>query len=217
MRGAGASPLQENPAQDASRWEEAIAAFEQSDQKNPPPKGGVLFVGSSSIRLWDLDAHFPKIDAINRGFGGSQLSDVVHYTDRIVLPYEPRLIVLYAGDNDIAAGKSPEQVFQDFQQFVNRVRARQPGTKIAFIAIKPSLKRWPLIDKIRDANARIERMCREDDRLTFVDIDAPMLGPDGKPRPELFREDGLHLNEDGYRLWTSLLKTSLDGLSAGKE
>jgi len=193
------------PAQ-PQRWEKAIQAFEQQDRLHPPPKRGIVFIGSSSIRLWDLKKHFPGLPVVNRGFGGSQIADSTYYAPRILLPLEPRIVVLYAGDNDIAAGKSPEQVFADFEEFAATVHRALPATRIAFIAIKPSLARWHLVEKMRRANALIREAARRSPLIDFVDIDAPMTGPDGKPRAELFRADGLHLNEKGYALWTRLLR-----------
>ncbi|HEY7154546.1 MAG TPA: SGNH/GDSL hydrolase family protein [Gemmataceae bacterium] len=195
---------------DFSRWEKDITAFERRDKENPPSKDGILFVGSSSIRLWDLPKSFPGLNAINRGFGGSHLADVVHFAPRIVLNYEPRLIVLYAGDNDIAAGKTPERVRDDFKAFVQRVHEKLPKTKIVYISIKPSIRRWQLIDKIRKANALVEAECKKSERTLYFDAAAPMLGDDGKPRPELFAKDGLHLNAKGYALWAERLKPYLE-------
>jgi len=197
------------PAQ-PQRWEKTIQAFERQDRLQPPTKRGIVFIGSSSIRLWDLEKHFPGLPVVNRGFGGSHIADCTYYAPRILLPLEPRIVVLYAGDNDIAAGKSPEQVFADFQEFVSTVHRALPATRIVFIAIKPSLARWKLVEKMRRANAWIRKAAGEDPLIDFVDVDAPMIGPDGKPRPELFREDGLHLNEKGYALWTRLLKPYLE-------
>lgn len=200
----------DNAAAEAERrWGGAIRAFEEADRRDPPPPNGILFVGSSSIRLWKLDKHFPNLPVINRGFGGSQVSDTLHFADRIVVPYRPLIVVLYAGDNDIAAGESPEQVADDFQRLVRKIHERLPQTRIAFIAIKPSLARWELYDKMRDANERIRAICEENERLTFIDIAAPMLGDDGWPRKELFADDGLHLNEEGYRLWTEIVTPHL--------
>ncbi len=192
-----------------ARWEKAIAAFEQQDRKQPPPQNAILFAGSSSIRLWDLPKSFPKRDVINRGFGGSHVIDSVHFAPRIILKYKPRMIVLYAGDNDLAAGNSPEQVRAAFKAFVETVRKELPRTRIAFLAIKPSIRRWPLVDKIRKANALVAAECGKGEGLVFVDVFTPMLGKDGKPRPELFARDGLHLNAKGYELWASLLKPHL--------
>jgi lysophospholipase L1-like esterase len=194
---------------DFSRWEKDIAAFEQQDKDNPPPKHAILFVGSSSIRRWDLAKSFPDLDVINRGFGGSQLADSVHFAPRIVLKHEPRLVVLYAGDNDIAAGKSPEQVADDFDGFVQAVHDKLPKTRILYLSIKPSIKRWQLVDKMRKANSLIEARCKQDDWLRYIDVATPLLGDDGKPRAELFVEDGLHLNDKGYALWASVLKPQL--------
>jgi hypothetical protein len=132
---------------DFSRWEKDIAAFEMKDKESPPPKGAVLFAGSSSIRLWDLKKSFPTLEAINRGFGGSQIADTTHFAPRIILKTEPRIIVLYAGDNDLAAGKKPDQVSKDFQAFAQVVHKQLPKTRIVFVAIKPSPARWHLVDK----------------------------------------------------------------------
>src|SRR5262249_34572144 len=179
------------------------------DKEKPPPKNAVLFAGSSSIRLWDVSKSFPGLDVINRGFGGSQLADSTHFAPRIILKHQPRMVVLYAGDNDLAFGKTPEQVSGDFQAFVKAIHQELPKTKIAFISIKPSIQRWKLVDKIKKANSLVEAFCKQDGRLTYVDVFMPMLGEDSKPRPELFVKDGLHLSDRGYELWTSILKPYL--------
>lgn len=207
-----AVPAKGEEKQGFSRWEKDIAAFERLDREKPPPKNPIVFVGSSSIRLWDLSKSFPRLPALNRGFGGSHLADVVHFAPRIVLKYEPRLIVLYAGDNDLAAGKTPERVRSDFQAFVKIVHENLPKSRIVFICIKPSLRRWALIDKIRNANALVATECKKDERLLYVDVAAPMLGADGKPRRELFADDGLHLNAKGYALWAERLQPLLDAV-----
>jgi lysophospholipase L1-like esterase len=192
-----------------ARWEKEIAAYEKQDREKPPAKGGIVCVGSSTVRLWNLAKSFPGVDAINRGFGGSQLADSVHFAPRLVLKHEPRLVVLYAGDNDLAAGKTPEQVAADFRAFAEAVHRQLPKTRILYIAIKPSVKRWNLIDKARAANAMIEEACKKDERLTIIDLGKPLLGEDGRPKPELFRADGLHLNEKGYALWAAALQPYL--------
>jgi lysophospholipase L1-like esterase len=190
---------------DFARWEKDIAAFEKQDRDRPPPKNAVLFVGSSSIRLWDLPRSFPETEVINRGFGGSHLADAAHFAPRLVVKYEPRLVVLYAGDNDIAAGKSPEQVAADFRDFAGTVRKGLPKARILFLSIKPSPRRWALREKVAKANALIEAQCKQDEGLLYLDVATPLLGKDGRPRPELFREDDLHLNARGYELWASVL------------
>jgi lysophospholipase L1-like esterase len=193
----------------SGRWEKSIVAFEEKDKANPPPHHAVLFVGSSSILFWDVAKSFPGMDVINRGFGGSELADSVHFAPRIVLPYEPRTVVLYAGDNDLASGKTPEQVAADFREFTRVVLAKLPKTRIVNISIKPSPSRWKLVDKSRQANDLIAAHCNSDERLVYVDVTAAMLGADGKPKAELFRGDGLHLNAKGYEIWASLLKPHL--------
>lgn len=191
------------------RWEEDIAAFEAADRQDAPARGGIVFIGSSSIRKWNLNCWLPGKKAVNRGFGGSQMADSAHYAGRILIPLKPKRVVLYAGDNDINAGKTPAVVLADYKSFVAEVHAALPDTKIAFIAIKPSLKRWNLVGTMREANTLIRQVAASDPRLDYIDIDGPMLGTDGKPKPELFADDGLHLSDAGYRLWTSIVKPYL--------
>ena len=128
-----------------SRWEKTIQGFEQRDREQAPPKGEILFVGSSSIRFWDTDKYFPDLKVINRGFGGSQVADSVEFAHRIVIPYAPRIVVLYAGDNDIAAGQSADDVLRDMKEFIRTAREVLPDTRIGYVAIKPSLARWKLV------------------------------------------------------------------------
>lgn len=193
------SQPQSNPS---TAWEAEIKQFENEDQKRPPAKGAVLFIGSSSIRLWKtLAKDFPDVTVLNRGFGGSQIADSTYYVDRIVTPYQPRLIVLYAGDNDLANGKTPSQVFADYQQFVSKVREALPGVRIAYIAIKPSPARWHLLLAIKTTNLMIKQFVGKKKGLEYIDVFTGMLGTDGKPRQELYAEDGLHMSEKGYALW----------------
>jgi lysophospholipase L1-like esterase len=188
-----------------------IAAFEKRDAIVMPTRDGVLFLGSSSIRMWtDLPRDFAGHNVINRGFGGSTIPDSVRYADRIAIPYSPRTIVFYAGDNDLAAGHTPEEVTADFQALVAKVHARLPRTRILFLSIKPSLSRWQLMDSIRTTNALIQAYTATDPRLGYIDIVPAMLGPDGKPRPELFREDGLHMTRAGYDIWRAAVGKALN-------
>src|SRR5882762_4838822 len=189
-----------------NKWEPEIQQFEKSDKENPPPKGAVLFVGSSSIRMWkSLAEDFPGIKVINRGFGGSEIADSTFYVDRIVTPYFPGMIVFYAGDNDLSNGKTPQQVFDDYKAFVSRVRLKLPSTKIAFISIKPSPARASIIDRMRQANDLIRIYSSHDKGLLFIDVFTLMLGKDGNPRPDLFGPDMLHMNGQGYDLWKSVV------------
>ena len=198
------------PALAQEQWEEAIQAFEQMDETDPPPEGAILFTGSSSIRMWTtLAQDFPDARVVNRGFGGSQMSDLIHFADRIVTPYAPRLILIYEGDNDVAAGKTAEQVFTDYRQFVSLVHDQLPDTRIAFIAIKPSLARRALMDEMQKANELVEEYASIRDRLGYIDIFTPMLGEDGEPLSDIFLEDGLHLNAAGYAIWVEAVRPYL--------
>jgi lysophospholipase L1-like esterase len=216
-----------------SAFEPEIRAFEESDRKAPPPQGAVLFVGSSSIRMWStLAEDFPGTPIVNRGFGGSQIADSIRFAGRIVLPHKPRHVLLYAGDNDVASGKSPEQVLADFRAFVETIHAALPEARITYIAIKPSVARWALVDKIREANRLVREFCERDDGadkagdneggagqdlLGYADVFTPMLGPDGKPRPELLLDDGLHLTREGYKVWAEVIRPLLQPRSGGRQ
>lgn len=195
-------PTTENPAK---RWEQTIREFEDWDSKNSFASDAVLFVGSSSIRLWPTRECFGEFAVINRGFGGSQISDVNYYADRIVLHYEPKVIVFYAGDNDVAAGKSARRVFDDYKAFIKLVHKKLPRTRIVFVAIKPSWKRWSLWPVMSQANAMIKDFSEDDRRLFYFDSATPLLGSDNKPNAKFFLKDKLHLNAAGYEVWTKAL------------
>jgi lysophospholipase L1-like esterase len=197
-------------AADTGRFEAEIRAFEQRDREAPPPRDPVLFVGSSSIGMWcALDRDFPGLAVLNRGFGGSEMRDVLHYAERVVLPYRPRTIVLYEGDNDLASGRTPDEVHDAFRRFAALVRDRLPGTRLVYLAIKPSPARAPLLARVRATNARLREDARRDPSITYVDVFTPMLRRDGRPRPELFGGDGLHMNSAGYAVWRAALAPAL--------
>ena len=207
-------PAKSTPAE--SKWEKTIAAFEEQDKNSPPAPGGIVFYGSSSIKLWDLKKSFPELPAINRGFGGSQMSDAAQFVRRAVTPLKPKTIVLYEGDNDLNVNKSPQQVAADFGMLLKSLRADLPAAKLIVIGCKPSPSRWKLIDKQRELNRLLAERCQADKYATFLDVEKPMLGEGGQPRAELFRDDKLHLNDAGYELWNSLLapvlaKSAKDG------
>ena len=191
-----------------SKWEPEIKVFEENDKTNPPPKNAILFIGSSSIRKWTgLKQDFAGWPVINRGFGGSQIEDSTALADRIIFPYQPHLILLYAGDNDLAAGKSVEQVVADYRAFVQKVRSVLPETRIAFISIKPCPSRWRLKEKVEAANHQIAVLT--DHGLAFIDVYSRMLGADGRPEPDLFLPDALHPSAKCYQLWASLIRPYL--------
>jgi lysophospholipase L1-like esterase len=195
----------QNAAAPIDKWAKEMAAFEEQDLKDPAI-GGVVFVGSSSIRLWDLGKYFPGVPALNRGFGGSEIPDSVSHVDLLVVKHKPTTVIFYAGDNDIANGRTPQQILDDYKAFVAKVHAALPATRIAFIGIKPSIQRWALVDKVRAANALVRDYAGTDERLGFIDVDGPMLGWDEKPRKELFIADGLHMTPKGYEIWTALVR-----------
>ena len=190
-----------------NRFEKAIVQFENMDKEHPPPEKSVLFIGSSSIRMWKtLVEDFAPLTVINRGFGGSQFTDAIHFANRIVIPYKPALILVYEGDNDIASKKSPERVLLDYKRFVAAVRKGLPNIPVYFISIKPSPSRWAIWEDMKEANNLIEKITEKDELLEFIDVSTPMLDKDGTVRPELFTDDNLHMNADGYRLWTRIIK-----------
>ncbi len=193
----------QDPNDAFAKWERSIAAFEAADKKSPPPTDPILFVGSSSIRMWDLDPFFPKFKKINRGFGGSTIADSIHFFDRLIKPYQPQVILLYAGDNDIAKGLSPEQVFADFKTLTAKLEKSLPGTPLIYIAIKPSISRKKLWPQMKKANDLIAAYCAQKSTLQFGDIASPML--EQNLSPDLFKKDGLHLTEKGYELWKKAL------------
>jgi lysophospholipase L1-like esterase len=195
------------PPFDPTPFEAEILAFEAADRASPPPAGGVVFIGSSSIKNWtDVARDFPDLPVLNRGFGGSTVADVIHYEGRILLPYRPRLVVFYAGDNDLAMGRPPEQVLGDYRAFVARLRSALPAARVAFISIKPSPSRRAYIDRVRETNRGIRMEIARDSLQAYVDVFTPMLGATGEPRPELFLPDSLHMTRAGYLLWRALLQ-----------
>jgi len=188
-----------------ARFESEIAAFEKSDHQNAVPRDAILFIGSSTIRLWQTADAFPDLPVINRGFGGSTIADVNHFADRIVFKYKPRTIVFYAGDNDIAGGRSPERVFGDFEKFANSVHERLPNAKLIYLAIKPSPLRWKMWPQSQIVNDRVRQLIKKNRNDLYVDTAPTILGSDGEPQKELFRNDGLHMNPKGYASWNKIL------------
>lgn len=193
-------------------WSEAMAAFAREDAARPSPTGAVLFVGSSSIRMWStLAADFPGTPVVNRGFGGSHIADSVCHFDRLVAPHQPRLVVFYAGTNDIAAGKTPEAVAADFRAFCDLLHAARPAARIIYISIQLSPARWQFREKFALANTYIAAFCAADPRRRFLDTNAAMLTPEGQAPLEFFQADQLHLSPAGYAVWRRLLAPLLQG------
>ena len=197
-----------------------INAFQEADRKRMPPTGAVLFLGSSTIRLWStLAQDFPEVPVINRGFGGSLIQDSTRYADRIAIPYKPKMIVFFAGTNDLAYGnKNPQQVLQDFKDFVAKVHGALPDTRIVYLSINPTVARWNQQLAVMEANYLIEKFIFETrsptKKLNFINTHAQLLSADGMPQPNLLQADGLHLNSEGYKAYTAIVKPRVLALAA---
>ena len=204
-----AAPLPVSPAYAAamSRWQGSLSAFDSADKERLPGEGGVLFVGSSTIRFWThLAQDFREQPVvINRGFGGSTMADCSLFTRELVVRYKPRHVLVYAGDNDLAEGRTPLQVLDSFIQFARTVRETLPDARISYISVKPSPAREALLPKVRETNNVISAYVRTLDNSEYIDIFTPMMGTDERPRADLFLGDRLHMNEAGYRLWHSVI------------
>jgi lysophospholipase L1-like esterase len=194
---------------DPNRFKKEIENFIHWDKKNSFPSNSILFIGSSSIKMWSTAECFPGLPVINRGFGGAHISDINYFYDTIVKKYKPMVIVFYAGDNDIAAEKGVSRVFEDFSEFTSRLEKDMPDTPLLYLTIKPSIARWEYWDEMNEVNMRIKECYAENKFLIFVDTASLMLGEDGSPKKDLFLDDGLHLNEAGYSLWMSVVKSHL--------
>jgi len=211
LASAGLISAQTQPPAKTNRWERDIQAFEASDRTNPPPMNAVLFTGASNIRLWkNVGEAFPGHKVFNRGFGGAEMSDLAEFSGRIVIPYHPKIVIVYAGDNDLAGHKTPERILADFKTFAQEVHTALPETVICCIAVKPSPSRARLVPQVKQTDALLESFCRTDANTIYIDDLTPMLSATGGPRPELFGKDGLHLNEKGRAIWTSLIRPILD-------
>lgn len=193
-----------------AQWEKEISAYEKADTTNPPPQGALLFIGSSTIRLWKtLAQDFPDHRVINRGFGGSQIVDSTHFAGRVIFPYAPKAIFLRAGGNDLWAGKSPEEVFDDFTNFVAAIQAKLPEADIHFVSLSPSVARWSQHEKEKSLNALVKEFIGQRPHLKYIETYSIVLGADGQPRPELFVGDKLHFNAEGYKLLAEAVRPHL--------
>ncbi|MBM4155861.1 MAG: hypothetical protein FJ221_12660 [Lentisphaerae bacterium] len=207
---AWAAAAADAPAATTNRFDAEIRAMARRDATNPPPAEPVVFAGSSSIRLWKtLAADFPGRPVVNNGFGGAKMTDLLQAFDRVIAPYKPPVLILYCGENDVAAGRDALATADDYRVLFRRCRELRPDMKIAVIPMKPSLKRWAIWPALQTGNARIAQHCREAG-VDVIDVVPEMLGPDGTPRPELFIADRLHMGADGYRIWTRLVTQWLD-------
>jgi lysophospholipase L1-like esterase len=204
-------PSQNNP--DPGRFADEISAFEQWDSRNSAPGRAVLFTGSSSIRLWTTARAFSEYPVINRGFGGSHIPDLIHYYDRVIGRFDPALIILYCGENDVASGIPPNQVFEDYTHLLDRILNDFPDVHFLYISIKPSNSRIQHTENFTGFNRMVEEFNRGEARLHYIDLAAPLTGKDSRPVDAYFLPDRLHLNEQGYEAWNKLLAPFLDELN----
>lgn len=189
-----------------------INAFRKQDSISTPPKNAILFVGSSSFRMWhDVQNYFPGYTIINRGFGGSSLPDVIRYADDIILPYQPRQVVVYCGENDIAADDtlSAAVVTERFKTLFNIIRNKYRKVPIVFVSIKPSPSRWTMQDRMVETNRLVREFLATKKKTSYVDVYTPMLKPDGKPMEDLFLKDNLHMTPKGYVIWQKAIEPIL--------
>lgn len=194
-----------------NRFELEVRVLEAADAKSDSLRHAVMLYGSSSFRLWkDVESRFPNHPVVNRGFGGSQLSDLNFFFDRLVVPAAPKVLLIYGGDNDIAAKKSPQQVLDDFRELVARAKRKLPGIRIAFLAIKPSPSRAGLLSAQSEANRQVEKFAKSVRRVDYLDVATPLLDAQGNPDPACFIQDRLHLNALGYDRWVKVLGPYLE-------
>lgn len=193
------------------RFENAIAAFEAADAQAMPPRGAVLCVGSSSIRLWHgtLAEDLAPLTVIGRGFGGSNANDLLYFADRIVIPYKPRAVMIYEGDNDVAQGIDPSTILATYEKLLDKIEDELPGCRVYVLTAKPSIRRWSMWPKMQQVNQGLAGLAEERKAVTLIDIASPMLDAHGKPRAELFVKDNLHLNRAGYELWRDTIRPAL--------
>ena len=193
-----------------NRWEPFIQAFEEQDQEDPPPENAIVFAGSSSIVYWrTLKDDMAPLTVINRGFGGSQMFELNMYRDRIVTNYKPKAIVVYEGDNDVAAGKSVNEIVSQSRDFISHVDKELSSTEIYLIAVKPSIARAAMWETMKEVNDQLKKLAEENAKVHYLDIASPMLQESGLVKEDLFVDDGLHLNAKGYEIWTNVVRPVL--------
>ena len=202
---------------DPDRWQARVQRYLEKDKVSPPPVGGIVFTGSSSIDMWlSLAKDFPDLPVVRRGIGGTRMSDLRHFAPLLVYPLKPRIVVVYSGENDLNDGGTVDSVLKGFELVCKQIHAQAPNAPIVYLAIKPSPKRQALLPVMRAANDGIAALCAKDPLCTFVDVFSPMLNAQGGPRSELYLDDQLHMNDAGYRLWTEIVKPVLAGLEQRK-
>jgi lysophospholipase L1-like esterase len=202
---SGALLLAQNPTRFEKEVDSIVTANKSVNKENL-----ILFTGSSSIRLWkSLKASFPNNNVLNMGFGGSEMADLLYYTEKLIIPFQPKQIFIYEGDNDLSFGRSAEQIIAYADSILSRIRVHLPQSEVIFISPKPSLKRWELKEKYEDYNKKLRDWTTRKYGVRFADVWTPMLDGNGNVLHDIFISDGLHLNEKGYSIWTNALRKYL--------
>lgn len=192
-------------AQDPARFQKEVDSIVATN-KSVNKDNLILFTGSSSIRMWNLSASFPEHNVLNMGFGGSEMADLLYYVDKVIIPFKPKQIFIYEGDNDLSFGRTPEQILASADGILSFVRKHLPESEVIFISPKPSLERWALKEKYEDYNKKLKNWTAQKRNVRFADVWSPMLDKDGKVMQDIFIADGLHLNDKGYSIWTNALR-----------
>lgn len=193
-----------------TKWGESISRYESLDSVSMPEPGGILLLGSSSFTIWrDVHDYFPGRNIVNRGFGGSQMCDVLYFRERLILPYQPVQIILYEGENDIALGKMPDTIFSELVQLVNWTKTQFPDIRISVLSMKPSPRRWEFKETMLEMNRKLKQYAHETENIDFINIWDPMLDNDGKPVDANYLDDLLHLNANGYKIWQKAISPFL--------
>lgn len=188
------------------RFESSMQEFDEKDRKNPPAEGVILFTGSSSIKMWqDIDEYFPEHDVLNRGFGGSDFSDLLHYKDRVIFKYKPSKIFIYEGDNDIASGEDPKDILKEAKQLRKAIKKELPGVPVIFISAKPSVSRWHLKEQYKDLNKKLQKYAKRTKNTEYADVWTPALDENDEVMKDIFLKDNLHMNAKGYKIWQEVL------------
>ena len=193
------------PWPNPERFRATMTAFSEQDRLTPAPQGAVLGVGSSSMRYWATNGmfneHLSPLTVINRGFGGSVMNDVAYFLAETVLRYKPRAVLLYEGDNDVSRGIALPRILTSLDLIIEQIHSQDPSIRLYLLSVKPSLDRWPLWPLMQSVNQAFEQRAESDSRITFIDVGSNMLNAEGRPKPDIFVGDGLHLNAAGYALW----------------
>lgn len=204
------APTTPSASPTTTKYATEFAAFRKADAENPISHGGIIFTGSSSIRLWKtLSSDFPTLRVINRGFGGSTSRETLEHYDLLIKPHQPRQVVIYVGSNDISRGASTNEVLETLASLFDRIHADFPNAKIAYISIAPNPKRWSLVEHFKTINATVQSWTQQRPYLDFINVFPKMLGTDGLPLPDIFVSDNLHMNPKGYSIWKEIVAPHL--------